>query len=333
MRLTLLFVGILASTAAVGQAPAPVSKSVPAEAMERTAPAPAAAPPPGGIAVAPYTNLELFHQSDYFYDSEDKILKREPSVQVKAQIGTTFQHGSLDLYGTIGAIKLPGTQKMVQRRPEVELDFYPLRLKDASIAIYNRVELPFSDADYDKENAVVSRQGSIYTLGTTPHVQQIVDAGDVHLLFSLTADMWSSFFSRRQFVANGDLSREEDKQFFLTRTDEGEPVEAAAPPFQNEYSAGLGIYPLIFRAMVLEAVVVSTHKHVPVYYVAEDSSVSYKYRTERRSHYRIGLIYQVSKSLSLSNDFYHYHEGFFEERTAGTDDGRFRNTFKVTCRL
>ena len=326
----------LAQMAPVPEAPiaaapvAPRTAGAVAEPMARTAPAEIQGP---GSVGPPYVNLELFHQSDYFYDTDDRVLKRDPSVQAKAQIGATFQRGTLDVYGTVGVIKLPGTQKMVQRRPEVEIDFYGLRRSEGSVVIYNRVELPFSDADFDKDNARPSRQGTIYTLGGTPHVQHVSDLGGVHLLVSLTLDAWSSFFSRRQFVSRDDMAREKDESFFLAQEEQGQPVEATAPPVHNEITAGVGIYPLIWRGLVLETSVVSSHDHEPVYFLDQDDRISHKYNTQRTSHYRVSLTLQVNKSVSISNDFYHYHDGFFEERIKGTEDGRFRNTFKVSCRL
>ena len=293
----------------------------------------AAAPTQAQSGNAAYAQFEVFHLDNYYYGTDQKPLKSEPSVQTKLQLGLTMRGGALDVYGTIGAIKMPDTQKVVQRRTEMEADFYPIRDRYGSVVIYNRLELPFSDADYDKDNAKVGRQGTVYTLGATPRVQVTTAVNGVNILFSLAADMWSSFASRRQYIESDETATETDRAFFLTKAEEGQPVEAQSPPLHDEILAGFGLYPLILRSMLFEAAVVSTHDHKPAYFINEDETVSFKYRTERTSHYRIGLTYQVSRTLSITNDFYHFHQGFFEERATGDEDRRYRNIFKVSCRL
>ena len=280
-----------------------------------------------------YSTVEFAHQSDRFFDQASGEALTKPSLQTNLQLGHQMRGGQIDMYVTLGAIKSPGTQKVVQRRPEAEFDYYPANMKNFSWVFYNRVNLPFSEADYDKENAKVSRQGSIFTIGSTPKIRGTLSLNGTSFILSLGTDLWGTFYSRRQYIEDANTSPE-DRGLLLSGDPEGESIEASVPMFHNEFVGGLGIYPLLIRGLMFEASVVSAHDHIPVYsYVGPGTTVNHSYRTDRTAHYRLRLVLQLTRKLALSNDFFHFHTGFFAQEVSGSDHHRFRNILRLSCQI
>lgn len=89
-----------------------------------------------------YGRLQMRYHLSTYYDKDDYVDKQEVAAHVRMRFGSTFYRGKLDLFGSVGFLKLPKTRKVIQRRPEIELDYYPFFGRWGQIALYNIVELP-----------------------------------------------------------------------------------------------------------------------------------------------------------------------------------------------
>ena len=194
-----------------------------------------------------YGNIETSHFSDSYFDDGGYSLSQPAYAESKLRIGLTHYNGSLDLYGTVGVIKKPQTQMLVQRRPEIELDLSPIKNSYGGITFYGILELPFSEDRFDSKNANVENQGSILTLGLAPYldIQHYVSGSRVD--FKIGADASTRLYSRRQYIDSDDEILG-DASYFLTAA---EPIEETLSPFETQGAVGFGFLPGFFRSMYL----------------------------------------------------------------------------------
>ena len=175
-----------------------------------------------------YTSVELRHHLNVYYDNENYVKKREPSVQARLQLGHLFYNGALDIYGTFGVKKHTQTQQILQRRPRIQVDVYPVRSEYFVLRQYNLVKLPFekndSQTEIDDESSEDnlelkesgSEDGTTYIIGFEPNLRFKLSNMSNNFKFRLNTNVWTKLFSRRQYIS--DYEDEFDNELALTET-------------------------------------------------------------------------------------------------------------------
>jgi len=288
-----------------------------------------------------YSAVELRHHLNTYYDIQGYRARQEPSLHARAKLGATMQEGAIDAYATVGIIKGTQTQQLVQRRPEIEIDVYPLFGTYGQIIQYNIMQLPFAHEDEttesDSDNST-DQQGTIYTLGLAPTLVLPYEINGSSLKMKAGFDFWTELFSRKQKRDDEDrdhFALDDDEQDDESQSDTGE--DSALRLF-SQYMVGMVISPAWSRATELEASIYYDSDFIPEYSDAEAGSDDeaeqrdYRYKADRDSHYRIRLQYELSERLAFINDFYHFHEGFFAKKVYD-DDRRYRNIARLSYKL
>lgn len=285
-----------------------------------------------------YATLEFRHHLNTYYDGEDYLGKREPSAHARLQVGTTLYDGLLDTYATLGVFKVPRTQQVFQRRPQLAADLYPVRHPNFTLLQYNLIQLPFNEAEQDPEaDATKNDAGTIYTVGVTPSARWSVDAGTTRFVFRGGLDGWTKMYSRAQKTTN--FTREEDDSrlgLSSSPTDEqpAEPfeVEDYAQHYSTQAVVGVAWEQLLNGEMETGLTANYRTDYLPFYEVGPATN-DYKYTADRYSFYKWRLKVRITDRLSFVNDFYHFHDGLFAAKRQGEDSRRFRNIARIQCKL
>ncbi len=282
-----------------------------------------------------YDSLELRHQLNTYYGSENQRSRQMPSIHGRAKLGATFRNGLIDGYFTFGLIKSPNTQQIQQRRPEFEIDIYPWMSRYGQIVQYNLVQFPFDINDYEASENKDYTSDTVYTIGIAPTLILPLHLFGSKLTLKTGVDYWTQFFSGKQY-RNDDREPSERDHFAAAGDGSGEsnseePVEDVAMRYYSQYMTGLGISPSWDRDLSLEVGAFYDVKYLPEYEKDSESN-DYRYIRETHSHYRLRLHYKLSTRASFVNDFYHFHSGLFEKKRYG-DDRRFRNIARLSYKL
>lgn len=296
-----------------------------------------------------FGSVEARHQVNSWYDAEGALLRQEPMVQTRLQLGLRLYEQTADLYLTLGAFKEAQTQQIKQRRPELGLDLWLVNADWWSALWYTVFQPPFDAAedapsDRDQNLPADTKQsgldGAVVTTGLTPVFKAGAMAADTRFSFRFGADGWTKFYSRRQYfetTADGerirpDVVREENPRWSLARgTDERDEIEDSALHYAGNAFVTIGAAPNWFPGVSGEIGAWYDSRFSPVYKVAEDGT-SLRYVADRFSHYRLRAQYNLSERATIVNDFFHYHEGLFAAQQTG-ENRRYRNVLRVTWRL
>jgi hypothetical protein len=299
-----------------------------------------------------YSTVEMRHHLNTYYDQEGYLATREPSMHLRLQLGLQLYGGLVDTYATLGIYKLPESQQVLQRRPELALDIYPVRNMYFTLLQYNLVQLPYKKSDAtnsdsidvanDEEKSSDEVDGTVYTLGLAPTAKWPMALGSSILELKAGIDGWTRLYSQRQYTGNynDEFDDEDGGRFSLDESAKSseaagvkeEPIEDYAMHYQTQYMAGFAFKMGFFPDLSSEVTINHNSRFDPVYTRSEDGGVEYKYGADRYSFYRWRLQYEMSSRVSLINDFYHFHDGFFAGERSGSDR-RFRNIARITCRL
>lgn len=274
-----------------------------------------------------YGQLDLRHYTRTWFDGKNYLDRQEPSVHVLARAGASFYKNKLDIYGTAGFIKTAETQRLVQRRPELEVDYYPVSGTYGQVVLYNLLRLPFSEPGWETSADSPEQQGSVLITGVAPVFVMPLRPGGTRLNLKAGLDMWTYFYSRTQVVDQED-QKDEFEGFFLKKSATGEPVEDSKSPLYSKILTGAAWTPDARQDLHIEAQMHYRLDYEPVYEVI-DGRVEGEYTQQRSASYRLRLRYRVNRHLTLANDFYQYFDGFFEGRRRGKEQ-RFRNLARVT---
>jgi hypothetical protein len=332
---------VAASSASAQQMIAPSMPAAPA------APAVSATRVSGPVGSGPrwYGTVELRHHINTYYQPDGGYGHEEPSLHARLQVGAQMYDGMVDAYATLGVFKIPETQEVMQRQPELSLDLYPYRNQYFTLLQYNLLRMPVKSSatvtapdDEEKEQATES---TMLLFGVAPVARLPLDFEHARVELKTGVDGWTRLYSRRQYTTTTPVPMDDPDDDHFSLTDEGapttvgggEPIEDYAMHYDLEGMTGFGVSPAFARGLLFEGTVHHHSRFEPRYYRDEaDQSVSYDYAVERYSFYRIRLRYDLTDRLSIANDFYHFHDGFFAENRKG-EDRRFRNVARVTCKL
>ncbi|MBF0440534.1 MAG: hypothetical protein HQK54_01395 [Oligoflexales bacterium] len=279
-----------------------------------------------------YGLLDLRQYSETFYDNQNYLIRQPPHGEARLRLGAMYYEGMVDIYGTLGAIKVPSSQKVIQRRPEVEVDYYPISGEYGHIVFYNIVELPFSEGEFDRSNNVVSNQGTVASVGISPVIAIPTVIERNRFIFKIGGDIWTKLYSRRQYVDTSEDVKEGNESLLLRRDESGEPYEDYASPLYLEGLAGFSFIPAFAGKSAFHMLAYALNEFKPKYY-EESGVVKERYGAERSSYYQIKVKIAINDRIDLINDFYHYHKGFFEARVKGEDKARYTNVLRLQTSL
>ncbi len=287
----------------------------------------AAEPPAKG-----YGSVEVRHHTNTYYDNQGLYNRQEPSVHTRMQLGAQMYEGRVDFYGTLGVYKRPLTQQIQQRKPELALDFYPLKSDLMTLLVYNIVQFPVRNPDYmhDEEREEEHGDGTTYIFGISPTMRfrSVMQVPKIDLKFGM--DGWTKMYSRKQYTGEYIVDDEGDGRGSALTSNE-EEIEDTAMHYKLQGFAGASFNLLAIKDVLLEVTSHYQSDFRPVYERIEDD-VEYHYGATRFSFFKARLNWDLNPRVSLANDFYQYYEGFFDEKRAGIER-RFRNVARLTCKL
>ncbi len=279
-----------------------------------------------------YGSVEVRHHLNTYYDNQGFYNRQEPSLHTRLQLGAQMYEGRVDFYGTLGVYKRPDTQQIQQRKPELALDFYPMKSDLLTLLVYNIVQFPVRNPDYrhDEEREEAHGDGTTYIFGMAPTMRfrSVVQAPKIDLKVGL--DGWTKMYSRKQYTGEYSVDDEGDGHSAALTTNE-EEIEDTAMHYKLQGFAGGSISMAAVKDVMLE---ITTHYQSdfrPVYERIE-GDVEYHYGATRFSFMKARLNWDLSPRVSVANDFYQYYEGLFDDKRAGIER-RFRNVARLTCKL
>ena len=286
-----------------------------------------------------YGNLELRHHVNTYYDKDGYLARSEPSVHSRFQLGLRMYENLLDVFMTLGIYKVPETQQISQRRPEIEIDVYPINSEYVTIQGYSIIQAPFnaktqSPSDLEAEErstSVNTSEGTAISLGITPLAKFPIALGSSKVVMKTGVDAWTKLYSRKQYT-NYQPDEEERNRLGLAPEDTGEKeIEDYAQHYGSEAMIGMGFWNATLPPLSIDLGAFYDTRFTPKYEMGGDST-EYHYVAERKSHYRFRMQYQWSPRVTLVNDLFQFYDGRFGALENG-EDRRFRNIARITCRL
>lgn len=286
-----------------------------------------------------YGTAEVRHHINTYYDQEGYYARQEPSTHVRLQLGAQFYDGMVDAYATLGVFKIPETQEIMQRRPEVAVDLYPYRNEYFTLTQYNLLQLPVKaqstvPMNEDDRAETLLDDSASYTFGLAPTGHLPFQAIQAKFDVQLGLDGWTRLYSRRQYTTDvRPADDEEDDDLALTTAPEEQaPLEDTAMHYRSQAFGGIGLSPVNMRDLSTNVSAHYQSRFDPRYERDEEGSVDYKYGVTRYSYYKIRLRYEINDRLAVTNDFYNFFDGAFQGKREG-EDRRFRNIARLSCKL
>lgn len=235
--------------------------------------------------------------------------------------------GNVDLYMSGGIIRYPGSQQVFQERPELSVDLYPLKTKSLRIRQYHKLRLPYQKRDTEFKHyespweARKDQNGTIYQVGFNPWLEWPVSFQKVGMIELKSGFDFHTFMYSQPTTNKDALNNPETKK------------EAEKPLISNRQFASVSFKPWFEHRLLTKLSLYYESRYASQSFFDPDtSSKKSTYAVTRNASYRFRIRFSLSERVSLINDFYHYHRGFFEGRQKG-DSKRFQNTLRLTTLL
>jgi hypothetical protein len=298
----------------------------------------AVAPQPAGF----YGLLDLRHTSNDYYDESGELTRRDPALHGKLRIGGNFYNRSLDISLGVGAAKLPASQRVYQKRPDITVDVYPLKGQNFNLLVYGNALFPvrsedldpteFADGDrYDRDYRRAI-DATVIALGVAPNLKLEKALTIGRPTITLGADAWTRMYSKPIYISESDGSR----GLGLVTVDSPvieKPFEDRAMRYVHQETLAIGFTPAILPSLNAEIAGYSESRYLPQYSYAEASdSWSYSYVPERISFTRFKLDLDLTRTTTISNELYFFRNGFFAQDRVN-DQRRFRNIIRLAIKL
>lgn len=281
-----------------------------------------------------YGSVEFRHHLNTYYEKDGYLSGQEPTGHARLQVGSRFYQKTIDAYLTLGLFKRPSTLKVSQRRPELAVDFYPVRNLFVTVLQYNLVRFPVGSPSEAEDHLKEDRaDGTVYLAGAAPTLRYPWMIQGHRIAVKTGLDVWTKLYSRRQYTE--DFDREpvkEEPRFALEDGERKQKIEDYAPHFDGDAMAGFAWVPAFATDFGTEATVHYRNRFRP-HYTVSGTETDYRYKAERFSYYRLRGEYHLTKRVSVVNDFYHFHDGLFTAKRKGEDNRRFRNIARIMCEL
>lgn len=294
-----------------------------------------------------YSSVEFRHHVNTYYNRDNNLTKQEPSFHGRLTLGSKFYGGALDTYFTLGMIKQPQTQQILQRKPELAIDVTPFKHENLQTVWYNTLLFPVKESDGEDsdqeskrdsfENRVGSAEGTTYILGVALVASNKSPVGDGWITPRLGLDGWTKMYSRKQYVSKEESvgrGDEREPRYSLAKTsNEGaeDKIEDTALHYATQLFASIGFSPGFFNPLNFDLGVYFDNRFIPVY-MRTETNIEHHYAVDRTSHYKLRAQWDISPAWTIMNDFYHFHVGYFQQKTTG-EDRRFRNILRLAYKL
>ncbi len=271
-----------------------------------------------------YSFVELSQRKSMQFDRDgEEVTVDEPETFFRARLGLLVYNERLDMHATFSVLKNPHTQQVLSRRPEISVAALWLKTPNYFLRQYNHFLMPYSEPEEGfKEQSLdgsvdpmYQKEGTVYIMGLNPALTYFLGAKES--LFELGIDGRTYFFSQRQ----------------TQMADSGFEFEDYVAPLDfKQYLKASYIVPS-WAKLKLKAEIVYTSKFRPVYFLQEENlRPPYRYEAQRTSYYSLGSSYKFDEHLSLTNDFYHFHAGFFQAQKY-RQNRRFLNVVTLAFQL
>jgi len=273
-----------------------------------------------------YGSLELRHSTSYYYQQKGLPEREAPDLRLHIQAGAILYGGHVDAFITTGAIRYPLSQRVFQKRPEAAFDIYPVKSRYVKIRQYHRLKLPFEKRDeylrtYDsawEERA--DADGSVYTIGINPWAEWPESFSFGQAIFKGGIDIYTYMYSKPVYkeiqTSDGPV---------LTDEEDHKPMIGSRQYLSASY------LPSATRRLKFRTTLYFHSHYYPVYRQKNDRLTD-NYSVRRFSGYRIRASISLTRRMTLINDFYHYHSGFFSAKRSGPEK-RFKNILRITTLL
>lgn len=302
-----------------------------------------AAPGPSD-SIRPYGELDARHVTNDYYDAQDRRVRRDPAVHGRFQLGARFYQERLDVSGTVGAVKMPGSQSFYQKRPEFAADVAAYRSQYLNVLWYNMLQVPvreadrdpteFADGDLYERDALRGIDSTVYTVGLAPILKTEWRMTGGRYLVRFGADGYTKMYSKPLYV---DETNSGGGTGVGLVSDGEDPVdkrfEDRALRYVHQESFAVGWSPSFAPYLSTDLGAHIESRYIPQYTRNEaGGGWDYRYVPERRSFWRARVTMDVTPSWSLHNEVFVFRNGFFAENRVN-QEGRFRNIVKVAVKL
>jgi hypothetical protein len=289
-----------------------------------------------------YGLLDIRHATNEYYDESGQMKRRDPAIHTKLRLGANFYNQALDVSFGVGAAKLPASQRVYQKRPDLMVDIYPYRGDLFNLLVYANAVFPvrtgdldpteFADGDrYDRDYRRAI-DATVTAIGIAPKfkLDQAIPIGRATV--TLGADAWTRMYSKPIYIRESDGSR--DLQLVSDSSPQiTEPFEDRAMRYVHQTTLAVGFVPAKLSSLSAEIAGYSESRYLPQYYYQESSkSWDYSYAPERISFTRFKLDLKVSDSTTVSNELYFFRNGFFAQDRID-QQRRFRNMIRLAIKL
>jgi hypothetical protein len=257
-------------------------------------------------------------------------------------MGGNFYNRLLDISVGVGAAKLPASQRVFQKRPDVTVDAYPYRSNLLNLMIYASALFPvraedldpteFADGDrYDRDYRRAI-DATVISVGAAPNFKLEGNFTVGRPSIVLGADVWTRMYSKPVYIREADGSRELGLLAIGSPAVE-KPFEDRAMRYVHQESAAVSFSPAVLPNLRAEVAGYSESRYLPEYvYEAASDSWTYSYVPERVSFTRFKVEYELTQSTTISNELYVFRNGFFQEDRVN-DQRRFRNIARLAVKL
>lgn len=271
-----------------------------------------------------FGEVSLSYQEIMPTDSSESM-ELLPSMHLRGKVGLQFWKGRGEAFLSGGAIKLPDSIKFIQKRPYLEVDFYPLLGPYGQVAQYHVIHAPFSDATYQKSYGEPEQQGAIYTIGLAPTLILPLRNSWFHVDWKIGTDIWTRLYSRSQKISSQQVS---PASFSLLERDG--ILEDEDPTWQVLASAGLSVSPLFLKNMLISF---QTYRKTTQYpYYSYNGQWDTHYKVSALSYHRVQVNLGLASRLVLSGDLYYFYQGIAEDSKGSNPKGH-RGIVKMTYHL
>ncbi len=290
----------------------------------------------------PYGLLDLRHTSNDYFDESGVRNRRDPALHGKLRVGAKFYGETLDVSASVGGAKLPGSQRVYQKRPDVTVDTYPIKGRNLNVLIYANAMFPvrksdldpteFADGDrYDRDYRKAI-DATVMSIGVAPNLKFDGALSIGRVSATVGADAWTRMYSKPLYIEESEENRSLGLLSETTPTVK-KPFEDRAMRYVHQETAALGYTPAIWPKLQTEFAGYVESRYLPRYFENEMTQAwDYTYQPERVSFTRLKVAVDLTASATISNEFYYFRNGFFAEDRIN-DQRRYRNIVRLAFKL
>ena len=289
-----------------------------------------------------YGLIDLKHTTNDYYSDLGRRVKRDPAAHAKLRVGAKFYGETLDVSAGVGGAKLPASQRVYQKRPDITVDMYPVKGRNLNILVYVNAMFPvrsedldpteFADGDRYDGDYRRAMDATVMSVGIAPNMKTegVFAVGKTSITFG--ADAWTRMYSKPLYIEQDDGSRE--LGLLAKEAPEVEkPFEDRALRYVHQETIALGYSPAVFPRLQTEIAGYSESRYLPRYHQnSQTGSWDYTYEPERISFTRYKIAMDITQSATVSNELYYFRNGFFAEDRIN-DQRRYRNIVRLAFKL